>query len=368
MDAYVLTCEFEGASPWDDDISGMHERIIRLKRKIQKVPFYLRTLPNTFVQKIRWKLSYWVAPKKVTHTYEDLSTTMIGDFLNKAMELITEKNITDVILTGGPFHFSTILVDIKTKFPLVRTVLDYRDYWEDFFAGMNENQVQNGKQIQLNVIKSVDIIIAPNEEMADHYKKRFAKHTLLLPHCFDEDDIKRVSAAKTDSTKMKLVYGGAFYSDLSKELLRTRNVIDAINKLVPCHAEFFVSLRGYESELTHPSITRSGFVPSSLYFNTVAAADYSLVILPPNRANAMSSKFFELVALRKPIIYVGDSGTVSEFITKNKLGFCFTNDAIEFVIKSVIDHWRSKNEFNENFDASEYTFAKQTKRLLEQLV
>ena len=81
----------------------------------------------------------------------------------------------------------------------------------------------------------------------------------------------------------------------------------------------------------------------------------------------MSSKFFELIAFRKPILYFGDKGSVSDFIINNKLGFHITSNNIESQLRSVLENEKSQTIPNLNYNISKHTFEYQTKELIKEL-
>jgi hypothetical protein len=59
----------------------------------------------------------------------------------------------------------------------------------------------------------------------------------------------------------------------------------------------------------------------------INASGIALILLNNNYRNYFSSKFYEVLALGKFIVYIGPSGKVSDFISINNLGItCITDD------------------------------------------
>ncbi|MBN8703653.1 MAG: hypothetical protein J0M08_11350, partial [Bacteroidetes bacterium] len=80
--------------------------------------------------------------------------------------------------------------------------------------------------------------------------------------------------------------------------------------------------------------------------------------------NFKSSKFYELVALRKPIFYLGDESDLGDFITKENIGVALYKDAeIERKVTELIEIIYSKKQINKLFDIHSYSFFKQTEFL-----
>jgi len=369
---YVLTGNFKGTSPWDKDIELFKNNIFRIDHVINDKPFFQTKLPQNLFEKIKWKFSYYkweLSKNKIKGNYNDPSLNNESRYLSKAVEIINKQNINTVILSVGPFKYSSILIELKKQFPNIKFVLDYRDYWEDSLVGLSTEQKQTEIELQKNVISSVNLILSPNREMKKCYSENFNKPSYCLPHCYDEADVIINDAVIPVSTNtVSLIYGGAFYSDIADNIILIKQFIDKLAETKEIKADFYVSIKGYEKELSHPAIKRFDFITSEKYFKKVKKANYAILILPPNRVNAMSSKFFELVALNKPILYFGGKGDVSEFIIKNNLGYHITSDNIKEQAYLVLENVISHKIPNKNFDKREFTFQHQTNLLIKELI
>lgn len=368
--AFVLTGHFKGVSPWDKDIEPWQDNIFRIEHRISKRPYHLRTLPRNIMEKIRWKLSYLNFERKKNTwegNYNDLSRGNETLYLHKAAEIIRSRGINTVILSAGPFSYAAILPELKKQFPAVKFVLDFRDYWEDGLPGLNAAQVSFEKKLQEKTLDSVDLVLSPNEEMQRYYAEQMKQNSWCLPHCYDEDDIHVAeSPQKQQGPEISLIYGGAFYKGIEESIENIKGLINQISQTKNVKAEFYVSLKGFEAELSHPAITRHGFMDSHAYFEKVKQADYAILILPPNRVNAMSSKFYELLALRKPILYFGGTGAVSEFLIHHQLGFHITAGNITEQVKRILSNLQTKL-IPGSYRVENHTFAFHTKALCAQL-
>ncbi|MDP1801702.1 MAG: hypothetical protein Q8L81_10135 [Bacteroidota bacterium] len=360
---------FKGVSPWDKDIKSYESKITRINIEKQQQLYHKRKLPNNIFQKVLWKLSliFWEIKKnKLKGNYNDPSLGYEAKFYNKAKEIIQKEKSTIVIVSTGPFTYAELIPKLKADFPEVKFVIDYRDYWEDVFVWLNKAQIETEVKTQQNILNGINLVLSPNNEMQNYYSKKFSKPSYLLPHCIDADDIFEISQNK-NSGKIKLLYGGAFYDDIGENIELIKEYTDKLKQHDPVDVEFYVSVKGYEKELAHPNIKRFDFIGSQDYFKKVLEADYVILILPPNRVNAMSSKFYELVAFRKPILYFGNEGDVSNFIIKNKLGFHITKDNVEAQVKASIQNTKDLLVPDLNYNISKHTFEYQTKELIKEL-
>lgn len=370
IQAFVLTGQFSGQSPWDKDIKPWQDHVFRIEHQTPERPYHLSTLPRNILQKIIWKLSYLNWEKKKNNlegNYSDLSRGSEASYLDKAAEIIRSQNIDTVILSVGPFSYSSVIPELKKQFPAVKFVLDFRDYWEDSLAGLTPAQVSFEKKLQKTVLSSVDLVLSPNQEMQTYYATQMNANSWCLPHCYDEDDIAvGENPGEKQNQQLSLIYGGAFYSGIEGSIANIRKVIDRLSETKPVRADFYVSIKGFETELAHPAITRQGFMDSNAYFKKVKQADYAILILPPNRVNAMSSKFYELLALRKPILYFGGTGTVSEFLIQHRLGFHITAENIREQAEAILSNLQTRI-IPGPYRVEDHTFAFHTKALIASL-
>ena len=369
VDFKVLAGNFAGRSPWENDVKSYASKITRIEILKEKILYHKKKLPDNIFQKIVWKSSllFWEFKKRwLKGDFNDPSKSYVRSFYTKAKSIIQAENINTVILSVGPFAYSKIFPLLKSDFPKVKFVIDFRDYWEDVFVWLNKAQVDCEVRVQQEVINSVDLILSPNKEMQEYYSNTFNKPSFLLPHCVDTDDVISGKHNKIDN-KLKLIYGGAFYDNIGESIKLIKEFTEDLSKHTEVEVDFFVSVKGYEKELEHKLINRFDFIDSIDYFTKVVECDYVILILPQNRANAMSSKFFELIAFRKPILYFGDKGSVSDFIINNKLGFHITLNNIESQVRSVLENEKSQTIPNLNYNISKHTFEYQTKELIKEL-
>jgi hypothetical protein len=370
IETHVLSKKFLGlSSSWDKDILKYEKNITRINIPEPRVPYFKKKLPKTILEKIRWKLSYWKF--RIMHvqpiTSNNISANTGPLFFEAAVPIILKQSINTVILSIGPYKYSEVLILLKAQFPYIKIILDDRDYWNEVFEKLNSTQLLAEKEFQKNVMNSVDLILTPYQEMKVKYETSFNKRVYCLPHCFDTDDIQNSSSsAKTDT--IKIIYGGAFYSNIEDNIILIKEIVSQLSgRGKKVDVNFFVSVKGYEKELEHPLIKRFDFIDSVEYFSKIQQSDYVILILPPNRVNAMSSKFFELVALRKPILYFGGSGDVSEYLIKYRLGYHITPEKLTTSVDEILNNISTQNIPDKNYDVSLHTFKYQTKLLVDTL-
>lgn len=377
---YVLAGDFQGqSSPWDKDIKPYQDSIYRIPITPVKSPYYKRTLPKNFIEKLVWKSSQLYGKYKenrVNGNFGDISSDYERLFFQFAAKLIQEKNIDQLIISGGPFRYTAMIIDLKRIFPNLSIILDYRDYWEDGFHILSEKQQKYEKEIQQTVLQNADHVITVNDEMANYFKTTFKKDSVyVLPHCFDPDDIlEKTEQGWTKESaipsELKFIYGGALYNEIGDYISVFLDFLSALKKRNhPVIADIYVPYRNYQTLFDQSEIkcNVSDFIPVEEFFVEMNNHNYVILFLPNWRANAMSSKFFELIAFRKPILYFGPQGEVADFIHKHALGWHVTKKNFDETIRQFLLNLETRKIPNKGYDLSTHTFDYQTKLFVDEL-
>ena len=230
--------------------------------------------------------------------------------------------------------------------------------------------------MQETILRNVNNVLTVNNEMTSYFKTHYnLKSVYTLPHCFDPEDMAKYSVSRkifpsAKSTKLNFLYGGALYLNITNYLFLFFKLIKALqeNNFFSI-TDIYTAQSGYK-ELFEKSAIEFNIHPyasTEEYFSKMKDADYLLFFRPDWSPNAISSKFFELVAFRKPIIYFGPEGDISKFINNNKLGFCFNNENFESSLNGLIDDMSIGSVPDQNYDLTVHTFEHQSKLLLNYL-
>lgn len=362
LEFYVLTRAFvEGKSSWTKDIHEYSDHVARLRFE-PRYTYYKSHLPKSFGDKILWKLSYWASRFIKPYENEQLGDDSIGAekvFLEEAKKLIESKQITHVILTVGPHRFSAILLELRRQYPKLRLIIDYRDYWHDKEHDVSRNLIDKERDIESKVLEAVDGVLVVNQEMEAYFKNRLgsSKAVMTLPHCFDPDDIPAASPAEQGEKALRFIYGGALYSRMDNHIRSFLRFAEALQKKgLQTDTRLYVPFGAYDTIFKSASVPISveGIVDTSEYFGKVLASDYVLYFRPDWSPNAFSSKFFELLALRKPMLYFGPASEVSEFLETQGLGIHIP----EAFSDAMVDRFLDKSQFvlNRSYDLDAHSF------------
>jgi glycosyltransferase involved in cell wall biosynthesis len=372
---------FSGKCPWEKDTASYKGNIARLPY-IEHRPYYrINKSPATLVGKIRYRLSLHneklFSGKKDASS--DISLRYGKSLLEKATQIIEKNKIQTVIVTGGPFHWCYEGLQLKKKFSELTFLLDLRDFWTggELYTPLDKEARTEEDRKELECMKLAAYVITPAERIADFLKDKylqFANKIIVLPHAYDGEELpSNISAQPADEQLISFAYGGIMYSkmeasvekliNLLKELISSGKKVSLdIYTFDNTYKELFSKAGLDEVVQYHPSIA-----PSEL-FNKFLEKDYLLQLRAgeSQEQHFKSTKFYELIALKKPVVYFGPEGDVSEFISSNKLGFS-GNTPVKELAEALISNKKTKNVPDMDFNVSQFEFKAITRKLEEYL-
>lgn len=370
-DFLVLAGDFSGYSPWTNDIETYKNKIERIPVSVY-YPFFKQKLPIGLLEKFRWKLSYYSNKRmedKYLGNFWDDSRGYENKFYEKAKEIIKKEQITHLCMSIGPFSYSEILPKLKDEFKHLKITLDYRDYWHDSLDAISHEKRNTELNKQNNVLSAVDLVLAPNKEMCDYFKSNFKKNVFLLPHCIDEDFQNIKPERKINSgTDLIFLYGGSLYGNMEKYILQ---LIELLTEIENLGKKVSLKIRtmqpGYREQFDKSGLTIDvkPLLPVNEFIQLALQSDIVVLFRPDWSPNGFSSKFYEAIALRKPLVYIGPKGEVDMFIKNKKLGFSLNDSSVKDLAKLIIENEVIHQIPDISYPLHEHTFEYQTEKLVE---
>ncbi len=368
-EVHVICAETESneSSSWDSDIEG-------IKTYFLKENYPRLDIPKTIFQRFRNHIVYNFLKLVSRGTPEDLTLFWKKPLLKKASQIIREQGITKLIITGAPFRLLWIGTFIKKQFPEIFYLADLRDpwTWEDVygFEKLSKRRKIFEQKMLEQVVSEADLITVPVKPMVKNLKVLFPDYKekiLLVPHGFDPDEVQ-VNPPKKIGKKIKLFYFGSLY----KVDEHFRALISTI-KAFPDQIELNIYTRKnkyqdwFLKENLSSQVNYFDSIPAKELFIKLKQADFILLFKMAERGkDNISTKYYEIIHARIPILLIGTSGAASEFVVNNQLGIHFEVDEVEKGFENLING-QNQLDFNYNFDTSEFSLPKITKRLLEKM-
>lgn len=97
-------------------------------------------------------------------------------------------------------------------------------------------------------------------------------------------------------------------------------------------------------------------------FQVMRDADALLIVLPENKKNERTTKFFEYLPLRKPLFIVAPTGEVSSFVEEHSLGVHVTQPEDNLI--SFFTGEFERRSFNAHFELHDHTAASRANEVI----
>ena len=379
-EVHVLKVELpvNGICPWEKDVTTYKEKIISIPYKEHRPYYKVNKSPKHLTGKINYRLSLYkekLFPESIKGDRNDISRLYGTSLHQSASDLIKKNNIDTMITTGGPFHWCFESIQLKKKYPHVKFIVDLRDFWtggENYISlAPSDKQVEDLKEKEC--IEHADHIITPAERIATFLRNKYTSHTKkisVIPHAYDAEEIPSVTQKRSDSELITFAYGGVLYENMEDGILKLIALLKSIlNKGKNIRLDIYSFNRSYESlfekEGVKDFVHYHQPIPPSDLFKKFKETDL-LLQLRGGRSyeeHFKSTKFYELIALRRPILYFGPEGDVSDFLVKEKLGFS-GNKPTEELCSALMKNKEINTIPLKDFSVSDYEFSKVTDDLL----
>lgn len=370
-------------SEWTQDTQHPNIRMHRLAAMYPKI---LTTVPQTFFQKLEYRI--WLLLFKLISkgTFPERTFFWRKQLLRKAAELIQEKNIRNVVVTVPPFRIGYYTSLLKLKFPQLNFILDYRDPWTDnktFHGFMNLAPTRMAHELwmETQAIERANCVITANEQMTDWLKEKVpsSEHKMItIANGYDIDDIVKKPQVASNSTVQRFIYAGTFYSNVEYILTPFLSALKKQETADPLFAQKFrFDFYGDMDPAMRKLFT--GFGLSSISLNApirlneiqeqIQGSDFCLIFAAHDHSFAFNTKFYEYLANRKPIVIFSKKGEVPDFLVNNKLGVFIDFENFEKDFENLINNVKNKAiQFNSTFNTEQFSTLQHSKILIKQLI
>ena len=376
---YVVAVDFpyEGACPWEKDTVSYRENIYRIPN-VEQRPFYqVEKSPRSVFGKIRYRFS-WYKDKLIPTIFNedpiDISSKNENHLKVLAHTLIREKKIDTVIVTGGPYKWCYELMNLKRTYPELKFLLDLRDFWTGgvYYQGLKPEFQQRENFRETSCMELADTVFTPAERIVDHLRSRYTEfeHKVVhLPHAFDQEELPILESGPMNRDILSFAYAGILYPEMEDTIDQVIQLLRGMkNRGIAIRLDLYAFNSAYESRFIEAGLSKEVVyhqpIPPKQLFERLSQTDYLLQLRAglALEQHFKSTKFYELIALRRPVIYFGPKGDIEEFLLEHHLGFSRNTDP-DGLITAIINNKVTMAIPEKHFDVSEYEFVKVTDQL-----
>lgn len=298
------------------DTQNISSGIIKSKANqslIQKSLLYIRG--NFFIPDAR---KFWVQP----------SVKFLAEYLQN-------QDIETIITTGPPHSMHLIGLGLKSEFPDLKWIADFRDPWTNIGyhkdLKLNESSKLKHSNLESKVLKSADEIIVTSFQTKSEFESKTDKNITVITNGFDEKDF---SDDLELSENFTISHIGSLLSERNPEAL-WEVFSELISENLAFKDFFELKLVGKVSDVVLDSIWEAGLkqyvsVEGYLDHNESVKRQRSsqvLLLIEINKTETQGiipGKIFEYLASKRPVLAIGpENWDVVKIIAETKSGQCF---------------------------------------------
>jgi len=351
-------------SPWTSDTKHPNIHVYEATRAYPKA---LSHPEKTIVARAQYKFHKWLLTLKQDGTIYDQSIGWEKNVLSIAKEIISKNTIDVIVATGAPWNLLVYAARLKEEFPACKLLADYRDPWLTALnygmAGLNSKRKNAEAAKQKFVFEHADFVTTPYTYLTrelEIWSRSHCQHQptfATIEHFFDVEDFTGVAETHAESECFRLVYAGDMYIGSEPQWRQFAAIVqsyesDAASRHQPLQIDLYTSATVPDFIRSIPRVTIHRPVGKSI-FRIMQEADALLIVLPDNKKDELTTKFYEYLPLRKPIFMVASTGEATRFIATHRLGIQATQTALE--VTDFFSGNFGKKTFNIHFDLSSHT-------------
>jgi len=244
----------------------------------------------------------------------------------------------DVVISTMPPHMSGTVAYELYQQAGIPYVLDYRD----LFVGhpFGDPPVGDGRLEDL-FLENPLLVLGVTEGITQLLSKRTQSPVEFFPNGFDADLFKEYLALSQEGTdgQLKLVHAGTLYEGCGLSSL-----ISALENLPP--TKYLLTLAGSIDKETSAALKQHevsaevrGTISAEAAHQLVATSDVTIAVGLKDDTGVIRAKIFEMLALKKPTLYVGKDADEGAHLLKRcglLVGCAQSVPELETIIKNLV--------------------------------
>ncbi|MEO6189618.1 MAG: glycosyl transferase family 1 [Saprospiraceae bacterium] len=288
-----------------------------------------------------------------------------------------KENPVDVILSSSPPH-SVQMIGFYLKKELgIPWIADMRDPWTKIFfwdkLKMTNYAIHKNLLLEKKVLQTADKVVTVSSSCAIDFENISNRKIDLITNGFDEISHNTTNISSNHFT---ISYGGTLSSDRNPPLL-WKVMSEFLESKPEVKNKFKLQFIGAIDPLVFDSIESYGLgtylekknpTAHDEYLKDISSCDVLLLIGAKEQAGVITGKFFEYLALQKPILAISPKNSDIEMIlnqTHSGYNADFEDEnEISKAIYSIFEYYKDRSKFKPNvLEIETYSRRNLTKQL-----
>ena len=295
-------------------------------------------------------------------------------FIRGIVILLKEK--VDVIYCTTPPHSSHYAAFLLAKCFSKPYILDFRDPWYVSYSARKPDDkmpwlLQCESRSKRAIVRGASRVICVSQGERDELRAEFPElgdeHFTYITNGYDPEDLPRSHTVAERSLRLNLIHAGTIYPGIAGEFF------DALQRLVesdPLVAQSIqVHLLGeiaeeyvmVTSQLKVAGVVNiHGLLPHAKTLQMLQASDVLVILMGGTKyqSSHLPSKFYEYLAVGKPILAIAQEGELTEMARQSGLGIIVPPQAVDSLVLElqgiIADHTagRLKKSPNQHYICS----------------
>lgn len=374
--------EHPKTSLWKDDIREFEDRIEYIP---DGYPHILTSIPSNFFERWWYRFCLVFVRLRISKgNYFDHSSFW-GMNAASAVEKWIREGYDNVIISCGPFRFSNAILALREKYPKVKFILDFRDPWANNHTSFGFQTISSTRRefefkMEISAIQNADLVVSVSDDMNEYFRKishSSGNRFLTIGNGFDREDFPAAQVLpKREQVPLRFILTGTLYqktkyvfdafvnafSELLNENIWYEKVRFEFYGAVPNW--FSTSIQGLEKYISY-----GGNLDLVEVYSKIEMSDVCMLFLTDDLVYSRSTKFYEYLAMGKPIAVFSIPGETGKFASENQLGFACSPDRMKQDMEDMIQSLFSGTfHFNSDFDISDHDIEALTQKWISCLL
>lgn len=316
----VLSANVEGGgSPWTADVAGIPHHTYA-----HRFPKILTQQPVNLLEKLRYRSALMINNRASEGSPYDRALYDESAFSSALSQMLQAGTFDTLVVSAAPFRLPLYALKLRTSFPNIRFVVDFRDPWtsgESYgYQSISPQRKAFEARAEAGVIAGFDLITTPWPALVENLRQKYpagASRIQCLPHCYDPDDMAPRIENSSRNGLPRIAYGGNLYQGMDSIYQSLAQSASRGEVQVDMWAS--TTLPGAQSWRSN-NFRMHNTISSKAFFAEAANADALLFPIPEVLRNGYPTKLLEYAATGLPLLAVGHPGSVSQLLSEKGLG------------------------------------------------